>query len=158
MTCIVLDKSEHGSKTYRELFHPYHYCIAALLERYAGWLQLYGVQGDVIAESRGKSEDEQLQQAFETTLVGGTRFYSAERFRHALTSHKIKLKKKEHAIPGLQLADLLAYPFKRAMIAEKRGTEVPADFSAALLEAAAAKINCEVRSGRTTGYGKVWLD
>ncbi len=158
MTCVVIDKASHRTKTYRELFHPYHYCIAALLERYAGWLELHGARGDVMAESRGRSEDRELLEAFEVSLEKGTRFHSAEQFKEVLTSGKIKLKKKEHAIPGLELADLLAYPFKREMVAERRGEEPPRDFSSALLDAARSKINCQLHTGRVTGYGKVWLD
>lgn len=158
MTCVVIDKASHRTKTYRELFHPYHYCVAALLERYAGWLQLNGAEGDVMAESRGKVEDQELGEAFELTLQRGTRFHSAEQFQRVLTSTKIKLKKKEHAIAGLELADLLAYPFKREMVAERRGEDAPDDFSTSLLEAARQRMNCHLYSGQITGYGKVWLD
>ena len=158
ITCVVVDKKEHKEKIYRTLIHPYHYCISALLERYAGWLEHIGLEGDVMAESRGKGEDEQLRLAFETTLERGTAFHSGERFRRVLTSGKIKLKKKDHDIAGLQLADLLAYPFKREMIAERRGEQPPADFSSRLLDAARSKINRHLYTGRIAGYGKVWLD
>src|SRR5207253_2513511 len=57
MTCVVLDKNTHEKKAYRRLFHPYHYCLATLLERYAGWLERAGDKGDVMAESRAKTED-----------------------------------------------------------------------------------------------------
>jgi hypothetical protein len=158
MTCVVIDKASHRTKTYRELFHPYHFCLAALLERYAGWLRLVRAKGDVMAESRGRSEDQELVAAFEATLQQGTRFHTAQRFQEVLTSGKIKLKKKEHAIPGLELADLLAYPFKREMVGERVGERVPDDFSSALLEAARPKMNCQADTGRVSGYGKVWLD
>lgn len=158
MACVVIDKASHRTKTYRELFHPYHYCLAALLERYAGWLHLHGAKGDLLAESRGRVEDQELMKAFEVTLQKGTRFHSPQQFQEVLTSKKIKLKKKEHAVPGLELADLLAYPFKREMVAERRGEEAPQDFSSALLDVARSRMNCHVSSGRIAGYGKVWLD
>ncbi|HKI05281.1 MAG TPA: DUF3800 domain-containing protein [Thermoanaerobaculia bacterium] len=158
MTCVVIDKAVHRTKTYRELFHPYHYCLATLLERYTGWLSQVGAEGDVVAESRGRNEDHELLEAFETTLQRGTRFHEPQGFQQVLTSTKIKLKKKEHAIPGLELADLLAYPFKREMVAERRGEQPPEDFSATLLDAARPKMNCQPSTGRVVGYGKVWLD
>jgi hypothetical protein len=65
MICVVIDKASHSTKTDRELFHPYHYCLAALLERYAGWLDLKKAVGDVMAESRGGREDQELRTAFE---------------------------------------------------------------------------------------------
>lgn len=111
-----------------------------------------------MAESRGRTEDQELLEAFEITLRKGTRFHGPRSFQQVLTSGKIKLKKKEHAIPGLELADLLAYPFKREMIAEQRGEQPPEDFSSALLEAARSKMNCHVYTGRISGYGKVWLE
>jgi hypothetical protein len=158
MACVVIDKASHQGKTYRELFHPYHYCVAALLERYAGWLSFKGAEGDVMAESRGKKEDQELIQAYENTIQKGTRFHSAQKFQKVLTSKKIKLKKKEDAIAGLELADLLAYPFKREMIAERAAVALQEDFSSVLLNAARSKINCQVYNGRIAGYGKVWLD
>jgi|SRR3954453_11524696 len=158
MTSVVIDKASHRTKTYRELFHPYHYCLVALLERYAGWLELEGSAGDVMAESRGGREDEELRAAFDITLQKGTRFHSPEQFQAVLTSVDIKLKKKEHAIAGLELADLLAYPFKREMIAERRGEDLPEDFSAALLDTARPKMNCQAFTRRVAGYGKVWLE
>lgn len=141
MTCVVIDKAAHRTKAYSDRFHPYHFCVAALLERYAGWLKHGEAQGDVMAESRGRTEDRELAEAFENAL------HSAEQLQGVLTSRKIKLKKKEHAIAGLELADLLAYPFKREMVAERRGKTAPADFSASILEIAR----------KVAGYGKVWL-
>jgi Protein of unknown function (DUF3800) len=158
MTCVVIDKASHRTKTYRELAHPYHYCLAALLERFVGWLTSTKGQGDVMAESRGASEDRELLEAFEATLEKGTLFRSSQEFQNVLTSKKVKLKKKEHAIPGLELADLLAYPLKREIIAERRGDTPPTDFSAALLDAARLKLNCQANTGKISGFGKVWLD
>jgi hypothetical protein len=158
MACVVIDKASHRARAHREMVHPYHHCVAALLECYARWLSASAVQGDVMAESRGRIEDQELSEAFETALERGTRFHSPQSLEQVLTSKKIKLKKKEHAIPGLELADLLAYPFKREMVAEKRGEEPPRDFSAALLDVARPKMNCEAATGMVAGYGKMWLD
>ncbi|HEV2856648.1 MAG TPA: DUF3800 domain-containing protein [Thermoanaerobaculia bacterium] len=157
-TCVVIDKATYRTKAYRELFHPYHYCIAVLVERYVGWLNHFGGEGDVVAESRGRSEDHELLDAFELALQNGTRFREPQSFQQVLTSTKIKLKKKEHTVPGLELADLLAHPFKREMVAERRGEQPPEDFGSALLNAARAKMNCHPSTGHVMGYGKVWLD
>ena len=43
---------------------PYHYCMAALLERFNFWLRRRGIQGDVMAESRGGKEDKRLKESF----------------------------------------------------------------------------------------------
>lgn len=155
---VLLDKQEHKSKTYRTLFHPYHYCLAALLERYAGWLHFHKAIGDVMAESRGGSEDRELRGSFESTLREGTRFHGGGWFASVLTSKKLKLKKKEHAIPGLELADLLAHPSRRSMIGEDQERERSYDdFGARLLHAADIKFNRREYDGRVSGYGKVFL-
>jgi hypothetical protein len=148
LACVVLDKLEHGDRLRRERSHPYHDCLAALIERYACWLDFQELRGDVMAESRGSKEDQQLQLEFRRILENGTRFLPPALFRSTLTSVKIKLKKKEHAVAGLQLADLLAYPFKRELVARKRGAEPPKDFSTAVLDAARHKI---------LDGGEVWL-
>lgn len=158
MTCVVIDKATHREKTYRQLSHPYHYCLTALLERYTGWLSRVGVTGDVMAESRGGREDQELKTAFADVYTKGTSYHSQKQIQAVLTSGEVKLKKKEHAIPGLELADLLAYPFKREMVAKARGEELLEDFSATLLDAARRKINCHFYTKVTAGYGKVWLD
>jgi hypothetical protein len=158
MSCVVVDKNLYISRTERDLFNPYHHCIAALLERYGGWLDQAGAKGDVMAESRGSKEDQQLRHEFESTTAKGTSRHSAEWFQRVLTSSKIKLKKKEHDIAGLQLADLLAYPLKREIVAEQRGKLPRHDFSARLLEAARPKMSCRPGGGSVSGYGKVWLE
>ncbi len=154
MAGVVIDKASHRTKTYRELFHPYHYCLTALLERYAGWLERQRHTGDVMAESRGGREDQELRSVFGSTMETGTRFHSSQRFQAALTSRDIKLKKKENAIAGLELADLLAYPLKREMIAEQRGESPPQDFSSALLDVARPRLNCHLYNGANIGVGQ----
>jgi hypothetical protein len=150
MSCAVFDKRAHRMGACPER-NPYYHSMAALLERFAAWLQSAAARGDVMAESRGASEDRELLEVFESTL-------RTDGLQRALTSGKIKLKKKEHAIPGLELADLLAYPFKREMIAESRGLHPPVDFSARLLDAARAKMHRHSETGQIQGYGKIWLD
>ncbi len=157
MTCVVLDKNSHQTKTYRQLFHPYHYCLAALLERYSRWLEQVGATGDVMAEARGKTEDRLLSEAFEATLAQGTWFHSSDRFQKTLTSNKIKFKTKRDDIAGLQLADLLVYPLKREMVAERREETLPEDFSGRLLNAARERLHRHRTDGQIAGHGKVWL-
>lgn len=155
---VLLDKQEHRSKTYRALYHPYHYCLAALLERYAGWLQHRQTVGDVMAESRGGTEDRELRKVFDHLRQGGTRYHSGEAFRSVLTSKKIKLRKKQHVTAGLELADLLAHPVRRAMIDEEqeRSRRID-DFGGRLLETIDPKFNCHTTTGRISGYGRVFL-
>lgn len=152
MTCVVLDKKE-----YAEPAHPYHACISVLLEQYAGWLETSNGKGDVMAESRGSREDNELRSAFERTIETGTRLCSPDQIQRVLTSGKLKLKKKEHDIAGLQIADLLAYPLRREMVCEQGSRQPPQDFSAALLDVARPKLYCHPGTGEIEGYGKIRL-
>lgn len=151
---VVLDKLTHMPKKYRLLYHPYTYCLAALLERFAGWLELKGYEGDLFAESRGKKEDKELQAAFDQLYTNGTRFFSGERFRAVLTSRRIKFRKKYENTAGLQLCDLLAAPVKREIVGRKR---YPDGFGGRLVDAARGHFNCQVYRGTVQGYGKVLL-
>jgi len=56
MVCVVVDKQAHLQK-YISPFHPYHYCLAAMLDRFSGWLNYKNAIGDVVAESRAREED-----------------------------------------------------------------------------------------------------
>ena len=109
ITCVLLDKKSHHEQ-YTDPFHPYHYCLAAMLERYAGWLVYKNVVGDVMAESRGGEEDLQLKQAYRRAYESGTQHFSHEKFQLGLTSKDLKIRPKSANIAGLQLADVLAYP------------------------------------------------
>lgn len=153
MICVVLDKKEHRNR-YVDPFHPYHYCLAAMLERYAGWLIYKNVVGDVMAESRGGEEDLQLKQAYRRTYESGTLHFDRGKFQSALTSKDIKVQLKKADIAGLQLADVLAYPVKQAILVKKGLIPDPGDvFGKRLYEGARKKFNCQEWTGQVEGYG-----
>jgi hypothetical protein len=128
------------------------------LERYCGFLNFYNAQGDVLAESRGGTEDTQLKEAYHTLFRSGTYFHWAESFQRALTSREIKLKPKSANVAGLQVADLLAYPVKQEILLDRRQISDPGDvFSKEICKVIASKYNRQVYEGRVYGYGKVFL-
>jgi hypothetical protein len=49
---VVLDKLNYKNR-YKNPFHPYHFALTIMLERYCGYLKLFNKKGDVMAESRG---------------------------------------------------------------------------------------------------------
>jgi uncharacterized protein DUF3800 len=153
MICVLLDKRRHQQQ-YSDPFHPYHYCLAAMLERYAGWLVYKNVIGDVMAESRGGEEDLQLKQAYRRTYESGTLHFDHEKFRSALTSKDIKIQPKKANIAGLQLADVLAYPVRQAILIERRLIPDPGDvFGKKVFATAQPKFNCQEFTGQVEGYG-----
>jgi hypothetical protein len=157
VVCVVIDKKRQ-LETYANPFHPYHYCLVALLERYCGYLNYSNARGDVMAESRGREEDVQLKQAFRRAYESGTAFFGREQFQRALTTHDIKLEKKAANIAGLQLADVLAHPVKQSMLAARNVIPQAGDvFGRELLSVVAGKFNVNERTGEVEGYGKKWL-
>jgi len=49
---------------YGAALNPYHVALSALLERYCGWLNHFNRSGDLMAESRGGTEDRLLKDAY----------------------------------------------------------------------------------------------
>ena len=157
MVCVVIDKQVHLERC-RSPFHPYHYCLAARLDRYSGWLNYKNAVGDVMAESRGKEEDLQLKQAYQRVYESGTLMFGHDHHQKALTTRDIKLQPKSANIAGLQLADMLAYPVKQTLLIEKGKIADPGDnFGKQLYETAKGKFNIKAWTGQVEGYGKVWL-
>ena len=157
MICVIIDKKSHREH-YASPFHPYHYCLAAMLDRYSGWLNYRSVVGDVMAESRGREEDLQLQEAYRRVYASGTLMFGREHHQRVLTSKDIKVQPKKANIAGLQLADVLAYPVKQAYLSEKgRIPEVGDVFGRQVCDAASDKFNVNKCRGVVEGYGKVFL-
>lgn len=154
---VVIDKEVHRQRYGVAAFHPYNYCLAAMLERYCGLLRFFGARGDVMGESRGGREDKQLKEAYRRFYGSGTYYWLPEHFQSVLTSKEIKLKRKEANIAGLQLADILAYSLKQEVLAEKRRDITPKGFNKEICDAIQGKYNRHFNSGRVDGYGKIFL-
>ena len=153
MICVILDKQTH-QKQYVSPFHPYHYCLATMLERYSGWLLYKSAVGDVMAESRGGEEDLQLKQAYRRVYESGSIHFSHDKHQRALTSKDIKIQPKRANIAGLQLADVLAYPVKQAKLVEKGLIPDPGDvFGKKVYGAVQAKFNRNEFRGIVEGDG-----
>ena len=154
---VVIDKEVHKERYGELAFHPYHYCLTAMLERYCGFLNFFNASGDVMAENRQKKEDRELKAAYETVYETGTQWRGCDFFRNVLTSREIKLKPKKANIAGLQLADLLAYPSKQEiLVSEKRVNDNKA-FGKQICQIIESKYNKQVYRGTVMGYGKVFL-
>lgn len=155
---VVIDKKTHIERYGEVARHPYHYCLVVLLERYCGFLNFYDAQGDVLAESRGGTEAQQLKEAYRAVYNAGTQWRGTEFFQRSLTSSEIKLKPKLANIAGLQLSDLLAYPSKQEILLEERRIGDPGDnFGKQICQCIKGKYNQQVYEGRIRGYGKIFL-
>ena len=155
---VVIDKFTHGGKGYRHLTHAYHYCLAAMLERYCGLLGFLGAAGDVLVEARGKREDRTLEEEFRSVWNNGTFYLSSSQAQTTLTSKELKVKPKMLNIAGLQVADILAHPVKRDVLRERERTDsLGGAFAERLIAVATAKYNRQRYDGRIRGYGRILL-
>ena len=128
-----------------------------MLERYAFWLSEQKAEGDVMGESRGK-EDLELKKEYRRIWLDGTiQKPDSSLFQTKLTSKEIKIKPKTSNIPGLQIADLLAYPLKEKLLHER---SIRKNFVGTFSEKIYSAVEKKIRRssfGRTAGYGEIFL-
>jgi hypothetical protein len=110
-----------------------------------------------MAESRGGREDIQLKAAYRAVYDGGSSYRSPDFFQRTLSSKEIKIKPKIANIPGLQLADLLAYPAKMRMLEEAGRNRPTTGFTKEMADVLSTKYNRRFANGQVSGYGKIFL-
>lgn len=95
--------------------NPYDLALTFAMERLLPLLENEG-QNEVhmIAEARGKREDNELRLSFLNIVTYGTEFVTAERFKKV--KFHLRFKPKIMNVVGTQLADLAAYPIARYVI------------------------------------------
>ena len=154
-TAVVIDKKALRTR-YDAPAHPYHLALGFLLQRYCGYLNHVNRCGDVMAESRGGSEDRLLKDSYARVFGRGLWETKGSFFQEALTSKELKLKPKSKNIAGLQLADLLGHPVRMSILRDAglvRTLATP--FVSSLLDVVESKFNRHLYDGRVEGYGKV---
>jgi len=156
---VVLDKQGHRDQYQTWRYHPYHYCLAVLLERFVLFLHYGGHRGDVMVESRGGKEDSKLKASYTRLYESGTDNIPAARWQERLTSRQLKAKPKNANIAGLQLADLIAHPSRREVLLDARlvvdDRDTFGDRICAILRR--SKYHRNWRTGEIEGYGKKLL-
>jgi hypothetical protein len=130
----VIDKHEHTRRYVVWQFHPYHYCMRALVERYVLWLNRHRLTGDVIAEPRFKKQDKRLKRSFTYIYDHGTEHIPASTVQRCLTSREIKFEPKEANVCGLQLVEMIAHPSHQALKAQFTGEPMTARFGQRVVE------------------------
>ncbi len=154
---VVIDKLEHEQRYQTWRFDPYHYCLTVLVERYVMFLKRKGAVGDVMAESRGGNDDMRLKRSFERVCTQGSDFLQASEFSALLTSRQLKVKPKSNNIAGLQLADLIAHPSYRAVLARHNNESLPTNFGGRIAEILEERKYDRSTSGKKDGWGRKWL-
>jgi hypothetical protein len=164
MVCVVIDKMRIP-KEFHDGFNPYHRSLAALMDQYIDWLHLHDGVGDVMAEGRGKVEDNLLKEEYHRGFEGVSQavgienqLFPAGARPMPLTSRDIKIQPKSANIAGLQLADLLAHPAKQACLIENGLIPETGDsFGRRLYAAAKGHFLVGGLAGAPEGYGKILI-
>ncbi len=111
----VIRKQEHKAKYGMNATNPYDLALTFALERLLTLLESEGQKEDyLIAEARGKQEDDELRLSLSNTVTFGTDFVPATRFKRI--TFNLRFKPKAMNVVGTQLADLAAYPIARHII------------------------------------------
>lgn len=153
----TIDKQEHLNRYTVWHHHPYHYCQEVLLERYAMWLNRRGEKGDVYAESRGRREDFLLKKAFRFIYNNGTSHMTRDNFQLCLAQNDLKLYRKTANLAGLQIADLIAHPSFKVMLAKKNRQAIPDNFGGRIGRILEDSKYDRSRTGQIEGFGRKWL-
>ncbi|MCS7072053.1 MAG: DUF3800 domain-containing protein [Anaerolinea sp.] len=155
---VTIDKYELVSRYKDRTYHPYHYALHVLLERYVMYLERINTKGDVMAEARGRKEDMKLKETFSQLWSHGTDYISRDRFRKVLTSREIKLKDKSKNITGLQIADSLAHPAWRYHLSVQHNQVQKAPFGKSIANLLnESKFLRDPTTGKIEGWGLKWL-
>jgi hypothetical protein len=111
----VIRKQVHKERYGLWAENPYDLALKFALERLLPLLEEAGQdEVQLIAEARGKREDNELRLSFLKTVNDGTEYVSAERFRGV--QFRLEFKPKAMNIIGTQMADLAAYPIARHVL------------------------------------------
>ncbi|HEY0726787.1 MAG TPA: DUF3800 domain-containing protein, partial [Pyrinomonadaceae bacterium] len=111
----VIKKQEYKAKYGSSAPNPYDLALKFAMERLLNLLEREGqTEVYLIAEARGKREDNELLLSFLHILAYGTDGILAERF--AKINFHLRFKPKVMNVVGTQLADLAAYPIARYII------------------------------------------
>ncbi|MFC1807942.1 DUF3800 domain-containing protein [Candidatus Omnitrophota bacterium] len=115
----VIRKQEHKDKYGLNADNPYDLAMMFCMERLLPFLEERSQEKvHLIAESRGKKEDDELMLSFLRIANQGTNFITAERFKKI--DFKLRFVPKAMNVIGTQLADLAAYPIARYVHNPKR--------------------------------------
>lgn len=155
---VVIDKLSHRDQYRVWRYHPYHYCLSVMLERYIRFLQDGDNLGDAMVESRGGKEDLKLKDSYRRLFTTGTDYVAANLWQERLTSSQIKVQPKKKDVAGLQLADIIAHPSRREILLDHHLIDDPREtFGDSICEVLRESKYLRSKSGKIEGYGKKLL-
>ena len=133
----------------------YQLLVQTAIERYFFFLQAQKKSGDVLAESRGKS-DLIIKEWFRSMMEKGNGYIKPLDLQRWISSKEIKMKGKGDDIAGLQLADLLAATSFSHCHRVYGGARGPLGFSQEVALILEEKKYHRDRDGNPDRYGRIW--
>jgi len=114
-----IQKEKHIKKYGKGAKDPYSLSLSFVVERLIFYLDNLNeeVRVRILVEERGKKEDRMLLSHFNSIVDRGTYYLNADRLRQKITG--LSFHGKYENIPGLQIADLCAYPMARRLLHPK---------------------------------------
>ena len=111
----MIRKQHHKDRYGEAAANPYDLAMEFAIERLLPLLEQAGqTEVYVMAEARGKKEDDQLSLSFYRFVNEGNVYVSADRVKRI--QFRLTFRTKEMNIIGMQMADLVAYPTARHVI------------------------------------------
>jgi hypothetical protein len=113
--CTAIKKEGYKERYGDKARNPYDVGLEYSFERILHFLEFHQeTKLPVIAEARGKQEDDELRASFYDLMTKGTHYNPGKRFR--LLECPISFRKKSDNIAGVQLADLCAHPIAQHIL------------------------------------------
>lgn len=154
-TTVLIDKLEHTQRYPVWQFHPYHYCMRALVERYVLWLNRHGLTGDVVVEPRYKRQDKRLKNSFNYIYDHGTENIPVTTVQRCLTSRELKFRAKDANVCGLQLVEMIAHPSHQSIKARIMGEPMTAPFGKRVVKILEqSRYSRNPKNGAIEGWGQ----
>lgn len=111
----AIHKQQHFNRYAKYATNPYDLALEFTMERLLHFLNAIGETTlPIVAEARGKLEDNTLEKVFYRIMSQGTDYHPAEQFKRL--NSWLTFQPKTNNIIGTQLADLYAYPCARRIL------------------------------------------
>ncbi|MBN1507321.1 MAG: DUF3800 domain-containing protein [Sedimentisphaerales bacterium] len=114
VVACAIQKEEHLQRYGVLARDPYMLSLDVLVERFCFEIGNVPGGGAIVAERRGPTLDHELELAYLSLKVRGTRYLRAVQIENRIT--ELLLRKKSENVAGLQLADLVATPIGRHVL------------------------------------------
>jgi len=115
----AIKKQEHQKRYGSNAANPYELALEFTMERVFHFLSAeQAAELPVVAEARGKKEDQSLERVFLKILTQGTNYISGEDFKKLHCP--LVFRSKRDNIAGIQVADLCAYPCARRILRQDK--------------------------------------